>query len=56
MAETKVLKQVKNKWNRKLYNVLKFIGDSVVLQREDGSTFIINKSEYSFTYKLPKNS
>lgn len=44
---------VKNKWNGKLYEVVKDDGVTVVLKRcSDGSIFKIAKSEYIFSYKL----
>ena len=44
---------VKNKWNGKLYEVVKDNGVTVVLKRcSDGTVFEIAKSEYNFSYKL----
>ena len=44
---------VKNKWNGKLYEVVKDDGVTVVLKRcSDESIFKIAKSEYIFSYKL----
>ena len=45
----------KNKWNGKMYEVLEITDKNVTLQREDGSQFIIQKSEYFFNYS-EKNS
>ena len=46
---------VRNKWNGKMYEVLEITDKNVTLQREDGSQFIIQKSEYFFNYS-EKNS
>lgn len=43
-------KTVKNKWNGKLYTVLDTTDCDVVLQREDGTKFTIQKKEYFFSY------
>ena len=42
--------KVKNKWNGKVYTVIE-ITEIVKLRREDGSEFIINKSEFYTIYK-----
>lgn len=39
-----------NKWNKKTYKVLEVTDKAVTLQREDGSQFTIQKSEYFFSY------
>ena len=44
------IKTVKNRWNSKLYKVLEETGKTVTLEREDGSKFIIAKSEYYLSY------
>lgn len=41
--------KVKNKWNGKTYTVLE-IAAMVKLQREDGSEFVISKSEFYVSY------
>ena len=46
-----MIKQVVNKWNGKVYNVIAFKDKKVTLEREDGSQFTIEISEYNFTYK-----
>ena len=41
-----------NKWNNKLYKVLKDSGNDVELERcSDKTSFTISKSEYNFSYK-----
>ena len=40
----------RNKWNNKMYEVLEITDKNVTLQREDGSQFTIQKSEYFFSY------
>lgn len=43
---------VVNKWNGKLYKVLKDSGNNIELERcSDKVTFTITKSEYTFSYK-----
>ena len=44
------IKVVKNRWNRKIYQVVEVKEDKVTLKREDGSQFEIAKSEYFFNY------
>lgn len=41
---------VRNKWNGGMYEVLEITDKNVTLQREDGSQFTIQKSEYFFSY------
>ena len=41
---------VRNKWNNKMYKVLEITDKNVTLQREDGSQFTIQKSEYFFSH------
>ena len=41
---------VRNKWNGKTYKVLETTDKIVKLQREDGTQFTIQKSEYFFNY------
>lgn len=41
---------VRNKWTHKLYKVIEVNEKEVTLQREDGSSFTIAKSEYFFSY------
>ena len=45
---------VRNKWNNKKYLVLEITGKNVTLQREDGSQFTIQRSEYFFSYSEKK--
>lgn len=45
---------VKNKWNGKNYMLTEDKGSSVVLKREDGTTFEISKSEFNFSYRKYK--
>lgn len=42
---------VMNKWNGKNYMLTEDKGSSVVLKREDGTTFEISKSEFNFSYR-----
>ena len=44
------IKIAKNRWNRKIYQVVEVKEDKVILKREDGSQFEIAKSEYFFSY------
>lgn len=44
----------KNKWNDGIYEVLEITDKNVTLQREDGSQFTIQKSEYFFSYSEKK--
>ena len=46
--------RVLNSWNRKWYTVLEITDKNVTLQREDGSQFTIQKSEYFFSYSEKK--
>lgn len=41
---------VRNKWNKKDYTLVEVKEKTVVLKREDGSVFEIQKSEYFFSY------
>ena len=45
---------VRNKWNGKVYDVLEITDKNVTLQRDDGSQFTIQKSEYFFSYSEKK--
>ena len=45
---------VRNRWNNKKYLVLEITDKNVTLQREDGSQFTVQKSEYSFSYSEKK--
>lgn len=47
---------VLNRWNRKWYTVLKVKGRSVTLQREDKSTFTIDKKELFANYTDSQNN
>ena len=44
------MKIVKNKYSGKLYKVIGFEDKKVMLEREDGSRFVIDTSEYRFYY------
>lgn len=48
------MEEVVNKWNGRTYKVLERKDCDVVLQREDGSQFTIQKKEYFFSYKVKK--
>lgn len=41
---------VRNKWNGKTYKVLEITDKAVTLQRENGTQFTIQKSEYFSNY------
>ena len=41
-----------NKWTGKLYNVFSMSVTAVELQRDDGSEFEIQKSEFYFNYRV----
>lgn len=41
---------VRNKWNKKTYEVLKIENGKVTLKREDGSVFTIVQKEYITNY------
>lgn len=41
---------VLNKWNGRTYKVLEITDKEVMLERDDKSTFRIEKSEYFFNY------
>lgn len=41
-----------NKWNGKLYTVFSESVTAVELQRDDGSEFEIQKSEFYFNYRV----
>lgn len=43
--------KVKNKWNSKIYEIVKEEGIMVTLKREDGSIFTITQSEFHSIYK-----
>lgn len=45
---------VRNKWNGKDYKVVLVEDGKVILQRDDGSQFTIQKSEYFFSYSEKK--
>lgn len=44
------MQKVLNRWNRKWYTVLKVTDKEAALRREDGSEFIIAKSELYANY------
>lgn len=41
---------VKNRWNRKIYQVVEVKGNKVTLKREDGTVFTIAEKEYLANY------
>ena len=43
--------KVKNKWNSKIYEIVKEEGIMVTLKREDGSIFTITQFEFHYVYK-----
>ena len=45
---------VRNKWNNKKYLVLEITDKNVTLQRDNGSQFTIQKSEYFLSYSEKK--
>lgn len=47
--------KVKNKWNSKIYNVVEIKDTSIILERTDGSTIEIDKSEFNFSYRIIEN-
>lgn len=47
--------KVKNKWNSKIYEVVKEEGIMVTLKREDGSMFTIALSKFHSAYKKLNN-
>ena len=51
MEKTKI---VLNRWTHKKYSVLEITDKNVILRREDGSQFTIQKSEYFFSYSEKK--
>lgn len=48
------MEEVVNKWNGRTYKVLEIKDCDVMLEREDGSQFTIQKKEYFFSYKVKK--
>ena len=48
--------KVKNKWNLKIYEVVKEEDAVITLKRENGSMFMITKSEFHFSYKRMNNT
>lgn len=44
-------KTVINRWNRREYLVVEQKDGMVMLQRDDGSRFVIEKKEYFFNHK-----
>lgn len=42
----------KNKWNSKLYEVVKINPSTIILKRNDGTEFEIEKSEFNFSYRI----
>ena len=45
---------VRNKWNNKKYLVLEITDKNATLQRDNGSQFTIQKSEYFLSYSEKK--
>ena len=45
---------VQNKWNGGIYKVIDITDNMVTLEREDGSQFTIQKSEYFLSYSEKK--
>lgn len=45
---------VRNKWNSKMYEVLEITDKNVTLQRDDGSQFTIQKTDYFYNYSEKK--
>lgn len=45
---------VRNKWNKKTYEVLKIENGKVTLKRKDGSVFTIAEKEYLANYVKEK--
>lgn len=41
---------VRNKWNKKKYEVMAIENSKVILRREDGSVFTIAEKEYIVNY------
>jgi hypothetical protein len=48
--------KARNKWNGRSYIVRGMEGREVTLEREDGSMFKIDRSEFSFSYILMENA
>lgn len=46
----------RNKWNGHSYIVRSMEGREVTLERDDGSVFKIDRSEFSFSYILMENT
>lgn len=47
--------KAKNKWNSKIYNVVEIKESSIILKRNDGSQFEIDKLEFNFSYRIIEN-
>ena len=45
---------VRNKWNKRLYTLVKEENGKVTLEREDGSVFTIAEKEYVINYVKEK--
>lgn len=45
---------VRNKWNRKLYEVMAIENGKVILRRTDGTVFTIAEKEYVINYVKEK--
>lgn len=48
--------KARNKWNGRSYIVRSMEGREVTLEREDGSVFSIDRSEFNFSYILTENA
>lgn len=44
----------KNKWSNKLYKIIEITDKTVKLERENGETFVIAKSDFLFNYRIEK--
>lgn len=45
---------VRNKWNKKKYEVMDILNGKVILRRTDGSVFTITEKEYLANYVKEK--
>ena len=44
------IKIAKNRWNRKIYQVVEIKDEKVTLERSDGTQFTVAKADYNFNY------
>ena len=49
------MEELKNKWNGRTYFLIKAEGNDVTLQRDDGSQFTIQQSDFKFNYEKKKS-